>query len=108
MINGSPFEMGKQAQREAVITARAVETGRPLVYLNLVGGQDELVFDGGSCVADAGGRIVFRAPAFAAGLHLLRLPRERDGRVVPGAGTVVPLRAEVPSGYAARLAGIRG
>jgi NAD+ synthase (glutamine-hydrolysing) len=107
VVNGSPFEMGKQAQREAVITARAVETGRPLVYLNLVGGQDELVFDGGSCVADAEGRIVFRAPAFAAGLHLLRLRRERDGRVVPEAGTVVPLLDEVPSVYAALLAGIR-
>jgi NAD+ synthase (glutamine-hydrolysing) len=107
VINGSPFEMGKQAQREAVITARAVETGRPLVYLNLVGGQDELVFDGGSCVADAGGRIVFRAPAFAAGLHLLRFRRGRDGQVVPEAGTVVPLLEEVPSVYAALLAGIR-
>ena len=107
VINGSPFEMGKQAQREAVITARAVETGRPLVYLNLVGGQDELVFDGGSCVADAAGRIVFRAPAFAAGLHLLRLRRERDGRVVPETGSVVPLLEDVPSVYAALLAGIR-
>jgi NAD+ synthase (glutamine-hydrolysing) len=107
VINGSPFEIGKQAQREAVITARAAETGRPLVYLNLVGGQDELVFDGGSCVADAEGRIVFRAPAFAAGLHLLHFRRERDGRVVPAAGTVVPLLEDVPSVYAALLAGIR-
>ncbi|MCL4781352.1 MAG: NAD+ synthase [Gammaproteobacteria bacterium] len=107
VINGSPFETGKQAQREAVITARAVETGRPLVYLNLVGGQDELVFDGGSCVADAEGRIVFRAPAFAAGLHLLGFRRERDGQLAPVAGTVVPLLDDVPSVYAALLAGIR-
>ena len=107
VINGSPFEMGKQAQREAVITARAAETGRPLVYLNLVGGQDELVFDGGSCVADAGGRIVFRAPAFAAGLHLLHFRRGRDGKLAPEAGTVVPLLDDVPSVYAALLAGIR-
>ncbi|MEZ5562275.1 MAG: NAD+ synthase [Gammaproteobacteria bacterium] len=107
VINGSPFEMGKQAQREAVITARAAETGCPLVYLNLVGGQDELVFDGGSCVADAEGRIVFRAPAFAAGLHLLGFRRERDGQVVPEAGTVVPLLDDVASVYAALLAGIR-
>jgi NAD+ synthase (glutamine-hydrolysing) len=107
VINGSPFETGEQAQREAVITARAVETGRPLVYLNLVGGQDELVFDGGSCVADAEGRIVFRAPAFAAGLHLLGFRRERDGQLAPVAGTVVPLLDDVPSVYAALLAGIR-
>ncbi|MCP5139891.1 MAG: NAD+ synthase [Chromatiales bacterium] len=107
VINGSPFETGKQARREAVIAARAVETGRPLAYLNLVGGQDELVFDGGSCVADADGRIVFRAPAFAAGLHLLRFRREPDGRLAPVPGTVVPLLDDVPSVYAALLTGIR-
>ena len=107
VVNGSPFETGKQARREAVIAARAVETGRPLVYLNLVGGQDELVFDGGSCVADADGRIVFRAPAFAAGLHLLRFRREPDGRLAPVSGTVVPLLDDVPSVYAALLTGIR-
>ena len=107
VINGSPFEMGKQARREAVITARAAETGRPLVYLNLVGGQDELVFDGGSCVADAGGEIVFRAPAFAAGVHLLSFRRDHDGRVAAVPGTVVPLLDDVPSVYTALLAGIR-
>ncbi len=107
VTNGSPFEMGKQALREAVITARAAETGRPLVYLNLVGGQDELVFDGGSCVADAAGEIVFRAPAFAAGVHLLGFSRDRDGRVAAIPGTVVPLLEDVPSVYAALLAGIR-
>ncbi|MCL4792455.1 MAG: NAD+ synthase [Gammaproteobacteria bacterium] len=107
VINGSPFEMGKQAQREAVITARAAENGCPLLYLNLVGGQDDLVFDGGSCVADAEGRIVFRAPAFAAGLHLLGFRRERDGQVVPVAGTVVPLLDDVASVYAALVTGIR-
>ncbi len=107
VVNGSPFETGKQARREAVIAARAVETGRPLAYLNLVGGQDELVFDGGSCVADADGQIVFRAPAFAAGLHLLRFRREPDGRLAPVSGTVVPLLDDVPSVYAALLTGIR-
>jgi NAD+ synthase (glutamine-hydrolysing) len=107
VINGSPFEMGKQARREAVITTRAAETGRPLVYLNLVGGQDELVFDGSSCVADAGGEIVFRAPAFSAGLHLLSFRRGPDGRVVPVSGSVVPLLDDVPSVYAALIAGIR-
>jgi NAD+ synthase (glutamine-hydrolysing) len=107
VINGSPFEMGKQAQREAVITARAAETGRPLVYLNLVGGQDELVFDGGSCVADAAGEIVFRAPAFAAGVHLLDFRRDRDGRLGAVPGSVVPLLDDVPSVYAALLMGIR-
>ena len=107
VVNGSPFEIGKQALREAVITARAVETGRPLVYLNQVGGQDELVFDGGSCAVDAEGQLIFRAPAFAAGLYLLRCRRAADGRVEVLPGTVVPLLEDVPSVYAALLAGIR-
>ena len=107
VVNGSPFEIGKHTQREAVIAARAVETGLPLAYLNLVGGQDELVFDGGSCVADAGGEIVFRASAFSAGLHFVSFRRERDGRVAPVPGTVVPLLDDVPSVYAALVVGIR-
>jgi len=48
VINGSPFEIGKQGVRKAQARRRVAETGLPLAYLNMVGGQDELVFDGGS------------------------------------------------------------
>ena len=57
VINASPYEVNKQAQREReVVRARVAETGIPLVFVNLIGGQDELVFDGNSFVMDARGR----------------------------------------------------
>ena len=63
-LNASPFQFGKQAEREAVIAKRAQETGMPFIYVNLVGGQDELVFDGNSFAVDEDGRVLHRAPAF--------------------------------------------
>src|SRR5690606_16287644 len=55
--NASPFELEKHLQRDALITRRVRETGVALAYLNLVGGQDELVFDGGSILADGDGAL---------------------------------------------------
>jgi NAD+ synthase (glutamine-hydrolysing) len=63
-INASPFHAGKRAEREALVARRAGEHGIPVVYANLVGGQDELVFDGASFVADRTGWILHRAAAF--------------------------------------------
>ncbi len=63
-VNGSPFHAGKQRERERILADRAAEAGCPIVYVNLVGGQDELVFDGGSQVIDAHGRVVSRAERF--------------------------------------------
>jgi NAD+ synthase len=62
--NGSPFELGKLEQRLALARARCRETGLPMVYVNQVGGQDELVFDGGSFVTDAAGTPVAALPAW--------------------------------------------
>jgi NAD+ synthase len=62
--NGSPFELGKVGQRMALACDRARETGLPMVYLNQVGGQDELVFDGGSFVVDATGELTAALPAW--------------------------------------------
>jgi len=62
--NASPFELGKQRQREEELRRRARAAGVPLVYVNLVGGQDELVFDGGSLVVNPDGRVAVRAPNF--------------------------------------------
>ncbi len=63
-INASPFEQGKQEKREALASHEARSAGCPLVYLNQVGGQDELVFDGGSFVVDAAGEVVERLAFF--------------------------------------------
>lgn len=62
--NASPYHREKPAEREEVVTDVARRCGMPVVYANLVGGQDEVVFDGGSLVADAAGNVVARAPLF--------------------------------------------
>jgi NAD+ synthase (glutamine-hydrolysing) len=64
VINASPWDNAKQAAREAVLRARALETGCAVVYLNLVGGQDEVVYDGGTVLVNGDGEIAARAPAF--------------------------------------------
>jgi NAD+ synthase (glutamine-hydrolysing) len=63
-INASPFHLGKRVAREQTLAARAVEAGVPIVYVNQVGGQDELVFDGDSMVVGPDGSVVARAPQF--------------------------------------------
>ncbi|WP_019601865.1 NAD+ synthase [Teredinibacter turnerae] len=63
-LNGSPFDAQKHAERERLVAARASEIGIPVVYVNQVGGQDELVFDGGSFCANPGGEILRMAPMF--------------------------------------------
>jgi NAD+ synthase (glutamine-hydrolysing) len=105
-INGSPFRLDRQAERESVLAARSRDTGVPLVYQNLVGGQDELVFDGGSCVVDAAGTTVLRAPAFNEALVLAEF-RRREGVVEPVPGEVVPLAAAEASIYQALVTGVR-
>jgi len=61
-LNASPFHVGKQAVREALVRRRAISFRAALVYVNPVGGQDEVVFDGGSHVVDAEGNLIMRAP----------------------------------------------
>jgi len=64
VINASPWDNAKRSEREAVLAARARETGCAIVYLNLVGGQDEVVYDGASLLVNGDGSIAARAPAF--------------------------------------------
>ena len=69
--NGSPFERNKDDVRAALVKKRAIEVGAPLVYVNMTGGQDDLVFDGDSIAVDAKGNIIGRAPQFEDGMMLL-------------------------------------
>ena len=62
VINGSPYELHKDDTRLALVSRRAVEAGAALAYINMVGGQDELVFDGDSLVVGPDGELVARAP----------------------------------------------
>ncbi len=83
-INGSPYELNSQPHREETARARVSEAGMPMVYLNMVGGQDELVFDGGSFAMQANGDVAFRAAAFEEGLHRIQLQGGSGGvNIVP-------------------------
>ncbi|MDH3249568.1 MAG: NAD+ synthase [Acidimicrobiia bacterium] len=73
-VNASPFHRGKARAREEMLAARARASQVPVVYLNLVGGQDELVFDGASVVVDATGTILHRSPQFMEDLFVLDVP----------------------------------
>ena len=67
-LNASPYDIDKQARRKALLERKAADNRVSIVYTNLVGGQDELVFDGGSMVVDHAGALAVEAPQFADGL----------------------------------------
>ena len=69
--NGSPFERAKDDVRLELVTRRAAQMGAPLAYLNMTGGQDDLVFDGDSIVVDKAGALIARAPQFEDGVMLV-------------------------------------
>jgi len=69
-LNASPFDINKYEQRNLTLQARVKEVSVPILYVNLVGGQDELVFDGASFIMAADGSTCYQAPAFEAGLYL--------------------------------------
>ncbi|GAB3227621.1 NAD+ synthase [Glycomyces halotolerans] len=79
-INASPYEQGKQEQRRELLFGRAAEHRTPIAYLNIVGGQDELVFDGGSMIVDTNREIIASARRFAPELLVadLDLPPGRE------------------------------
>ena len=104
--NASPYHMAKGREREQVVTDRIREGGVPIVYVNLVGGQDELVFDGDSFVMNADAEVAARLPAFAESLAVFEF-RDDGGRIGPIAQSLplaAPLEAEV---YGALVLGVR-
>ncbi len=89
--NGSPYHRGKPNLRLNLMVARVVETGLPLVYLNMVGGQDDQVFDGSSMVLNPGGRLMAQLPQFDAAMVLVTFRRGPDGwRADPGEIAEIP------------------
>ncbi len=94
--NGSPYESGKVELRLQLAAARVLETGLPIVYLNRVGGQDELVFDGASFVLAADATLAAQLPAFETALTLLDWRRGESGWTCPGSP-----RASLPEGQEA-------
>ncbi|WP_078120994.1 NAD+ synthase [Thiosocius teredinicola] len=101
-LNASPFHQGKAAEREQLVSQRAARFGVSVVYVNLVGGQDELVFDGGSFVVDAQGSIRHRACFFRECETLVQLDD-----AVPQQSEVKPFLDSEEEVYQALVAGTR-
>ena len=102
-INASPFHRGKAADREHMLAERARGAGVPVVYLNLVGGQDELVFDGASLVLAADGTVVHRSPQFEEDLFVVDVPLAGEA-VADGSPT--PLLSSTEEVYKALVTGL--
>ena len=88
--NASPYHAGKSGERVARMVDRAQDVGLPLVYAHLVGGQDEVVFDGASFAVNADGRLVAIAPAFEENLFYVQAELHADGVVLHGPMTPQP------------------
>ncbi|MBF0219365.1 MAG: NAD+ synthase [Gammaproteobacteria bacterium] len=109
-LNASPYHGGKRQQREAMLQQRCAEAGLPIFYVNQLGGQDELLFDGGSMVVDSGGAVVVRAAEFAPALQLVTATYSPDNNQLlinpPLEPLPPPLAAEAAT-YAAILLALR-
>jgi len=103
--NGSPYARDKNDIRLSVAVARVTESGLPLVYLNQVGGQDELVFDGASFALNADLSVAAQLPAFVEDITTLRWIRGEDGWRC--SGPVAPLLDGDQGDYAACVLGLR-
>ena len=89
--NGSPYHRGKPAVRTNLMVARVIETGLPLVYLNMIGGQDDQVFDGASFVLNPGGVLVAQLPQFEPCITHIDFVQTNEGwRANPGIMAVLP------------------
>ncbi|MDP4870966.1 MAG: NAD+ synthase [Gammaproteobacteria bacterium] len=106
-INASPFHRGKASERRQLLMRRARVIGAPITYVNLVGGQDELVFDGGSLVVDSGGEAVVQAPQFEAGLYPAVFKLSSSGRYEPACGSCATQPSDLAQVYKALTIGVR-
>jgi NAD+ synthase (glutamine-hydrolysing) len=102
VLNASPYHLRKQHSRYDVMRERVAESGMPLIYANMVGGQDELVFDGASFVLNRAGEVTHQLPLFEEALGIVTL--ENDD---PQPGEVVAERALEADVYAALCLGVR-
>ncbi len=105
-LNSSPYHRGKRGERWQLVAARATEAGIPIVYVNQVGGQDELVFDGGSFAVTAGGDIAAAAPNFEQGEFWLHYDGDHADAPFSGLQVYPPLE-EIEAVWRALVLGVR-
>ncbi|MEZ5571993.1 MAG: NAD+ synthase [Halioglobus sp.] len=107
-INSSPYHQGKRTERWDIVGARARQSGMPIVYVNQVGGQDELVFDGGSFAVTADGSVAAAAPNFEEGAYWLQVDFDNQARpaTIIGPAPTPPL-TEMQAIWQALVLGVR-
>lgn len=108
-LNASPYHIEKMGERETLLHKRATETTLPIVYVNYMGAQDELVYEGGSFVVNAKGEKIMQAPWFESGLYCADFI-VNDGqshKVEPVSATIAPALSEEASVYQAMVLGLR-
>ena len=103
-VNGSPFHSGKHEEREQMLAGRARQVRAPIVYVNQVGGQDELVFDGSSVVLDSRGEVACRLRAFDEDFEVVDIDTD-NGSVAPA--RIEPHAAGIDRVHAALVTGTR-
>jgi len=108
-LNASPYHIEKMGEREALLHQRATEVSLPIVYVNYMGAQDELVYEGGSFVVNAKGEKVMQAPWFEAGLYSIDMivDESQPNKVEPVAGVIAPALGVEASVYQAMVLGLR-
>ncbi len=104
--NGSPYYRGKIETRHSVMRARVEETGLPLIYLNMVGGQDDQVFDGATFGLDTNGDLSFQLPQFDAVIRHVDLVKGADGWAVRE-GRIYPALPDYEADYRVMVQGLR-
>jgi len=105
VINASPFHAGKGMEREKIMRERVQSCGLPLVYAHLVGGQDEIVFEGHSFALDGHGHVAARAPGFIEDLFTIQVQRRTEGLTLQGA--LAPVRGLEADLWDALVLGVR-
>ena len=90
VINGSPYDTGRPDSRLRTLERHVVPSGLATLYVNMVGGQDELLFDGGSLVLDGQGKVVHQAPMFESSLSVAEFVAGENFASLPGEMTTLP------------------
>ena len=108
-LNASPYHIEKMGERETLLHKRATEVSLPIVYVNYMGAQDELVYEGGSFAVNAKGEKIMQAPWFEAGLYCLDVivDDSQPNKVEPVAGIIAPALDVEASVYQAMVLGLR-
>ncbi len=107
VINGSPFDQKKEDERLSVAVSRVVETNLPLIYVNQIGGQDELVFDGSSFALDSSAKLCLQSSSWREELNRLEITNNNDGLCELSSSIINKISVGLESKYNAMVLGLR-